>query len=141
LSVTRRATRADGLRDSLYAGRTYPRRGAAVQPGMPPNMQQIMQQAQQLQQRLLAAQEELAAAEVTGTAGGGLVTAIMSGDGELTALTIDPRAVDPDDTETLSDLVVAAIRDASSRAKGLAAEKMGPLAGGAGLGGLGLPGF
>ena len=79
-----------------------------VQPGGP-NMAQLMQQAQKMQQQLVAAQEELAAAEVTGTAGGGLVTAVMSGTGELRSMTIDPSVLDPDDTETVQDLVVAAV--------------------------------
>lgn len=107
-------------------------------------MQQILQQAQQMQQQLMSAQQELAEAEVSGTAGGGLVTAVVTGSGELKGLTIDPKAVDPDDTETLADLVVAAVRDANTKAQGLAAQKMGPLAGGLGGlggGGLGLPGF
>lgn len=114
-----------------------------MQPGGMPDMQQILQQAQQMQQQLMSAQQELAAAEVTGTAGGGLVTAVVTGGGELKSLTIDPKAVDPDDTETLADLVVAAVRDANTKAQGLAAAKMGPLAGGLGgdMGGLGLPGF
>jgi len=99
-------------------------------------MSQLLQQAQQMQQQLVAAQEELASTEVTGSAGGGLVTATMTGSGELTALTIAPSAVDPDDVETLQDLVVAAVRDASRAAAELTASRMGPLAGG--LGGLGL---
>ena len=101
-------------------------------------MSQLLQQAQQMQQQLVAAQEELAQAEVTGTAGGGLVTATMTGTGELTALTIAPSAVDPDDVETLQDLVVAAVRDAKRVADDLTAERMGPLAGG---GGFDLPGL
>ncbi|MFL6145881.1 MAG: YbaB/EbfC family nucleoid-associated protein [Labedaea sp.] len=107
-------------------------------------MQAILEQAQKMQEQLLSAQEELADAEVTGSAGGGLVIATVSGANELKALTIDPKAVDPEDTETLADLVVAAVRDASSKAQKLAADKMGPLAGGfgdAGLGGLQLPGM
>ena len=107
--------------------------------GPPPNMQQLMKQAQKMQQQMMAAQEELAAAEVTGTAGGGLVTATVSGAGELLNLVIGQDAVDPDDVETLQDLVVAAVRDANASAQKLAAEKMGPLAGG--MGGLGLPGM
>ena len=111
-----------------------------MQPGQP-NMQQILQQAQKMQQQLVTAQEELADAEVTGTAGGGLVTAVVSGAGELKSLEIDPQVVDPEDTETLADLVVAAVRDANRAAQELAAQKMGPLAGGMGgmgdLGGLG----
>ncbi|MBB4969012.1 hypothetical protein F4559_006371 [Saccharothrix violaceirubra] len=102
-----------------------------MQPGGP-NMQQILQQAQQMQQQLMLAQQELQDAEVTGTAGGGLVTAVVSGGGELKSLNIDPKAVDPDDVETLSDLVVAAVRDANRAAQELAAQKMGPLAGGMG---------
>ncbi len=105
-------------------------------------MQQLMKQAQKMQQQLASAQAELADAEVSGTAGGGLVTATVSGAGELKAVTISPAAVDPDDIETLQDLVVAAVRDANRAAAALAEEKMGPLTGGAaGLGGLGLPGF
>ena len=103
-------------------------------------MAQLMKQAQKMQQQLAAAQEELATAEVTGTAGGGLVSATMTGSGELTAITISPEAVDPDDVETLQDLVVAAVRDASRAANELAASTMGPVTGGLG-GGLGLPGF
>jgi DNA-binding YbaB/EbfC family protein len=99
-------------------------------------MQQLMKQAQKMQQQLAAAQAELADAEVTGTAGGGLVRATMTGSGELTALTISPEAVDPDDVETLQDLVVAAVRDASRAANELAATTMGPVTGGLGLPGL-----
>jgi DNA-binding YbaB/EbfC family protein len=118
-----------------------------VQPGVPPNMQQILQQAQKMQEQLVSAQQELADAEVTGSAGGGLVTATVSGGGELKMLNIDPKVVDPDDVDTLADLVVAAVRDANNNAQKLAEEKMGPLAGGlggladtGGLGGL-LPGM
>lgn len=107
-------------------------------PGMP-DMQSILQQAQQMQQQLMTAQEELATAEVTGSAGGGLVNAVVSGGMELKSLTIDPKVVDPDDVETLSDLVVAAVRDAMANAQKLSAEKLGPLTSGFG-GGLGLPG-
>jgi nucleoid-associated protein EbfC len=111
--------------------------------GGQPNMQQMLKQAQQMQQQMEQAQAELAATEVTGSAGGGLVTATLTGGGELTALTIDPRAVDPDDIETLQDLVVAAVRDAHRAVGELAAEKMGPVTSGLGGlgGGLGLPGL
>jgi hypothetical protein len=108
-------------------------------------MQQILQQAQKMQEQLMSAQEELANAEVSGSAGGGLVTATVSGSGELKSLTIDPKVVDPEDVETLADLIVAAVRDAGAQAQKLAADTMGPLAGGlgdgGGLGGLGLPGL
>ncbi|MEU5428436.1 YbaB/EbfC family nucleoid-associated protein [Streptomyces olivoreticuli] len=106
--------------------------------GGQPNMQQLLQQAQKMQQDLAAAQEELARTPVEGTAGGGLVKATVTGAGELQSLVIDPKAVDPEDTETLADLVVAAVRDANAAAQQLQQQKLGPLT--AGLGG-GLPGL
>jgi hypothetical protein len=93
-------------------------------------MAQLLQQAQQMQQQLVQAQEELAAAQVQGTAGGGLVTATVTGAGEVVGLTIDPRAYDPEDDDalaTLADLVLAAIRDAGRAAADLQADRMGPL--------------
>jgi DNA-binding YbaB/EbfC family protein len=122
-------------------------------PDAPFDMQQLLKQAQQMQQGLMAAQEELAQARVAGTSGGGLVTATVNGKGELLALKIDPKALgpeaDPDDAETLADLVLAAVRDATGNASALASSTMGPLAsglgglGGGGLGGIGgnLPGL
>jgi hypothetical protein len=106
-------------------------------------MQQLMKQAQKMQQQLLAAQQELAEVQVQGTAGGGLVTATVSGSGDVVSITIDPEAVDPDDVESLEDLVVAAIRDGVRAAQEVAADKMGPVTGGLGGmgGGLGLPGL
>jgi DNA-binding YbaB/EbfC family protein len=103
-------------------------------------MQQLLQQAQKMQQDLAAAQQELAEALVEGSAGGGLVKATVTGGGELRRLEIDPKAVDPEDTETLADLVVAAVRDANNAARELAESKLGPLAQGLGGGG-GLPGL
>ncbi|MFJ3584720.1 YbaB/EbfC family nucleoid-associated protein [Streptomyces sp. NPDC090127] len=105
--------------------------------GGQPNMQQLLQQAQQMQQDLARAQEELAATEVEGQAGGGLVTATVTGSGELRGLVIDPKAVDPEDTETLADLVVAAVKAANDNAQQLQQEKLGPLAQGLG----GMPGL
>ena len=102
-------------------------------------MQQLMKQAQKMQEQMLAAQQQLADAEVTGSAGGGLVTATVSGTGDIKSVTIDPKAVDPEDVETLEDLIVVAIREATDAAKAMAEETMGPLT--AGLGGFGLPGF
>ncbi len=95
-------------------------------------MQQLMQQAQKMQQQLADAQAELADTQVDGSAGGGLVKATVTGSGELLAISIDPQAVDPDDVETLQDLVVAAVRDATRQAGELAAAKLGPLTGGLG---------
>ena len=102
------------------------------------DMSDLLAQAQAMQSQLMEAQANLESQEIEGSAGGGLVTALVSGTGELLSLTIKPQAVDPDDTETLADLIVAAVRDASENAKEVAARAMGPLAGG--LGG-GLPGL
>jgi nucleoid-associated protein EbfC len=110
-----------------------------VRPGGQPNLQQLMKQAQKMQQQMAEAQAELAEAELTGTAGGGLVTVTVSGGGEVKAVKIDPKAVDPDDVETLEDLVLAALHNAAEEARQLTERKLGPLAGG--MGGLGLPGL
>jgi DNA-binding YbaB/EbfC family protein len=99
------------------------------------DMSGLLAQAQAMQAQLMSAQQELAEATVEGSSGGDMVTATVTGAGELVGLVIKPEAVDADDTETLADLVLAAVRDANSRAQALAAAKLGPLAGG--LGGLG----
>jgi DNA-binding YbaB/EbfC family protein len=107
------------------------------------DMSDLLAQAQAMQNQLMEAQANLESQEIEGSAGGGLVTALVSGTGELLSLNIKQEAVDPDDTETLADLIVAAVRDASENAKEVAARAMGPLAGGIpGLGsqGPGLPG-
>ncbi len=109
--------------------------------GGQPNFQELLKQAQKMQEQLVSAQAELAAAEVSGTAGGGLVTATVSGDGELKALVIDPKAVDPEDTETLADLVVAAVHNATNEARRIQQDKIGPIAGGLGGGPGGMPGL
>jgi hypothetical protein len=101
-------------------------------------MSGLLAQAQAMQEQLINAQQELADMQIEGSAGGGLVTATVSGANELLGLVIKPEAVDPSDTETLADLIVAAIRDATNKAQAVAAGKLGPLAGGFGLGG-GLP--
>jgi DNA-binding YbaB/EbfC family protein len=103
-----------------------------------PDMGAMFQQAMQMQQAMVAAQQELENTVVSGSAGGGLVTARVTGTGDLVGLDIKPEAADPADTETLADLVIAAVRDARSQADKLAEETMGPLAGGlgGGLGGL-----
>jgi nucleoid-associated protein EbfC len=98
------------------------------------DVQQLLQQAQRMQEQLMSAQRNLADAEVTGNSGGGMVTATVTGAGELVSLDSDPSVVDPEDVETLSDLIVAAVRDANAQAQKMAAEQMGPL--GQGLGGM-----
>jgi nucleoid-associated protein EbfC len=112
-------------------------------------MQQLLAAAQQMQSQLMSAQQELADTEVEGTAGGGLVTAVVNGQGELVDVTIAADAIDPaepaESAQTIADLVLAAVRDAYRAVGELQQEKMGPFAagvGGAGEGGLpGLPGL
>jgi DNA-binding YbaB/EbfC family protein len=102
------------------------------------DMQAILQQAQQMQQQMAQAQSALEKTVVTGTAGGGLVIATLTGHGELTDLKIDPKVVDPEDVETLADLIVAAVRDASTKVQEIAERQLGPLTDGIpGIPGLG----
>ncbi|HLS78047.1 MAG TPA: YbaB/EbfC family nucleoid-associated protein [Nocardia sp.] len=110
-----------------------------MQPGGQFDMQQLLAQAQQMQEAVMQAQAEIAAAEVTGQAGNGLVTVTLKAGGEVVGLTIDPKVVDPDDVEGLQDLIIGAVNDASAKAQQLAAERLGPLAGGGSI--PGLPGF
>lgn len=121
-----------------------------MQPGMP-DLTQIVLKAQQMQADMERAQQALADATVTGTAGGGLVKAVVNGDGKLQSIDLDPAVVDPSDTETLGDLVVAAVRDAerqvaelAQQTMGAVTDQMGALAGNLDLSGFGLggmPGF
>ncbi len=120
-----------------------------MQPGMP-NLQHIVLKAQQMQAEMERAQATLAEAEVTGSAGGGVVTAVATAGGELRSVRIDPSVVDPSDVETLEDLIVAAVHDARRAAEELANRTMGSVAGdlasqldlsALGLGGLAFPGM
>ena len=108
-----------------------------MQPEGPSDMSALLAQAQQMQQQLMEAQEQLANTEVHGQAGGGLVQVTMKGSGEVVSVAIDPKVVDPDDVETLQDLIVGALADASKKVTNMAQEQLGPLAGGAGA--LGMP--
>ena len=102
-------------------------------------MSALLAQAQQVQQKLMEAQEQLANAEVHGQAGGGLVQVTVKGSGEVVGVSIDPKVVDPDDVETLQDLIVGALADAARQVTMLAQDRLGPLAGG--MGELGIPGL
>jgi DNA-binding YbaB/EbfC family protein len=99
-----------------------------------PDMRQIMKQAQEMQERLARTQAELAERRFEGSAGGGMVTAVVTGGPELVEIRISPEVVDPDDIEMLEDLVVAAVRQAMEEAVATANAELGGLAGG--LGGL-----
>jgi DNA-binding YbaB/EbfC family protein len=83
-----------------------------------------------MQQKLLEAQQQLANAEVHGQAGGGLVKVVVKGSGEVIAVQLDPKVVDPEDIETLQDLIVGAMGDASKQVTKMAQERLGALAGG-----------
>jgi DNA-binding YbaB/EbfC family protein len=103
---------------------------------MPKDMQQIMQQAQQMQQQMLAAQESLAQKTFEGTAGGGVVKAVVKGTGELLSVDFDSSVLDPDEPEMAGDLVVAAVNQALAAMTSDAENSMGGLAGGMDLGGM-----
>ncbi len=109
-----------------------------MDPGGQLDMQQLFAAAAQMQNQLMSAQQELAEATVEGTAGGGLVTAVVNGQGELVDLRIAAAAIDPADVQesaqTIADLVLAACRDAYTAAEQLQQEMMGPLAAGFGPG-------
>ena len=100
------------------------------------NMQQLMRQAQKMQQDLLKMQQEMEEKQYEATAGGGVITAVVSGKRELVRVTIDPEAVDPDDVEMLQDMVVAAVNEAMRKAEAEASQNMSRLTGGLNLGGL-----
>ena len=98
------------------------------------NTNAMMKQVQAMQRKLAKAQEDLAAQEVTGSAGGGMVTATVNGAGtSVVSVTINPEAVDPDDLEMLQDLFVAAVNEGLRAAKELESQVMGGIAGGLGL--------
>ena len=100
------------------------------------DMNQIMAQAQQLQAQMAAAQEELNDQEFTGSAGGGVVTAVVKGSGRVVSVEVSPDVVDPSDPEMLGDLVTAAVNAALEAASAAGAEKMSGMTGGLDLGGL-----
>jgi nucleoid-associated protein EbfC len=103
------------------------------------DVNKMMQQVQQMQAEMLKAQEELANERVEASVGGGMVTVTASGSGEIVGIKISPEAIDPDDPESLEDLVLAGVNQALSNAQDLAQSKLGDVGGG--LKGLGLPGL
>jgi nucleoid-associated protein EbfC len=107
----------------------------------PPNIQQMLKQAQEMMAAQQEAQEALKQQRVEASAGGGMVKVVVTGDLRIESLHIEPDAVDPEDVEMLSDMVLAAVNEGLRSAQELAANKMGGLTGGLDLGGLGLPGF
>ena len=107
--------------------------GAGAAGGINPEM---LRRAQELQTQLAEAQDELKDATVTASAGGGIVSVTLGGDHKLREVTIDPDVVDPDDTEMLQDLLVAAVNEAQDQLEALREERMSGL-----TDGLQVPGF
>ena len=96
----------------------------------------MMRQAQKMQKELNKAQEEIATMSFEATAGGGMVTAVASGDMAITSLTIDPDAVDPEDVEMLQDMLVAAVNEALRGVSELSNQRMSAVTGGMNIPGL-----
>lgn len=94
----------------------------------------MIKQAQKMQADMLKAQAELEAQEYTASAGGGIVTATVSGKKQLVKLEINPEAVDPEDVEMLCDMVIAAVNEAGKQADSAMSEGMGKITGGLNLG-------
>ena len=103
------------------------------------DVNKMLQQVQQMQAEMAKAQEELANETVEASVGGGMVTVIANGAGEIVSVKIKPEAIDPDDPETLEDLVLAGVNEALRNAQELMQSRLGGALGG--LGGLGLPGL
>ncbi|MGL4343927.1 MAG: YbaB/EbfC family nucleoid-associated protein [Cellulosilyticaceae bacterium] len=109
---------------------------ARQQFGGMPNMQQLMKQAQKMQKQMEEAQAKLEEVEVTATVGGGMVEVVATGKKEIKSITIKEEAVDPDDIETLEDLVLAAVNEALRQADEASQKEMGKVTGGLPTGGL-----
>lgn len=145
------ARRASGPKQRAgKPGAGKPGRGGGMPGGRGgmPNVQQMMAQVQRMQQDMEAAQEQLKHETVSASAGGGMVSVEVTGDLRVTAVTIDPEAVDPEDVEMLADMVLAAVNEGLRAAQEMASNKMGGATGDidldalGGLGGLGgLPGL
>lgn len=105
-------------------------------PGGGMNQAAMLKQAQKMQQEMLRMQEEQEKKTFTAKSGGGMVAATVNGKHELTALEINPEAVDPDDVEMLQDMVIAAVNEAMRAADAEASSNMSKLTGGLNLGGM-----
>lgn len=111
------------------------KRGGYPGGAMPGNMNNLMKQAQRMQRQMEESQKELEEKEFTGKAGGGVVEVTVTGKKEITKVKLDKEAVDPDDTEMLEDLIMAATNEALRMAEEASAEAMSKMTGGLGLGG------
>lgn len=100
------------------------------------DMKKMMKQAQKMQMEAARAQEEIASMEFEATAGGGMVKAVVTGNMELKALSIDPAAMDPEDVEMLEDMIVVAVNEAIGNATDASAQRMNSIMGGVKIPGL-----
>jgi len=100
------------------------------------NLAGLMKQATQMQSKMQAVQAKLESSEVEGSSGAGLVTLTLSGKGELKRIKIDPKLIDPADTEMLEDLILAAHQDAKRKSEALAESEMKAITGGLNIPGL-----
>ncbi len=99
-------------------------------------MGNMMKQAQKLQSKMMKMQEELAEKVVDTTSGGGMVKVVANGKQEIVSITIEQEVVDPEDTEMLQDLILAAVNDALDKSREMVSSQMGKLAGGLNIPGL-----
>lgn len=111
------------------------KRGGFPGGAMPGNMNNLMKQAQRMQRQMEEKQKEMEEKEWEASAGGGAVTVKVSGKKEITAITISPEAVDPDDVEMLQDMIMAAVNEAWKKMEEEQSDALNSLTGG--LGGLG----
>jgi DNA-binding YbaB/EbfC family protein len=95
-----------------------------------PNMGNLMKQAKQFQTKLARLQEELGEKTIEASSGGGMVTVVVNGRQEILSVNIDPEVINPDDSEMLQDLILAAVNDGLTKAKNMVSEEMGKLTGG-----------
>ena len=109
--------------------------------GGPSNMQAVLRQAQKMQEDMAAKQEELEAREYEVSAGGGVVNVKINGKKEILSVKLAEEIVDPDDIETLEDLIVAAVNEAVKKVESTASAEMQQITGAANLAGMGIPGM
>lgn len=100
------------------------------------NMNSVIKQAQKMQEEMERVQQETEEEQVEATSGGGAVKVVVNGKKELVSIKLDPDAVDPDDVETLEDLIIAAVNEGVKKAEEIMSERMGAITGGLNIPGL-----
>ncbi len=103
------------------------------------NINNIMKQARQMQSKVMQIQEKLANETVEASVGGGMVSTVFTGQGDLVSIKIDPEVINPDDREMLEDLVASAVNEGLKKSRELMSERMGGITGA--LGAMGMGGF